>query len=178
MLEEGWHIPALLCVPLRRSFLALLLFHDAIHNQTNIHFLNSVLSINVLKVSFRSKSRVLYNFLNDFFLVSFTVYEIGPLIPQFADRWRCKLSHRVAHILFTIPRYQLYGLSCHRLEVKEGVTDISRNPVYTADQLWNRVSNPEFSDLKFENITARPPLPHKMLKFGKGRAGSGEILVI
>ncbi|GBM16617.1 hypothetical protein AVEN_88956-1 [Araneus ventricosus] len=87
--------------------------------QTNVHFKRSVLSINVRNVSFRTKSRVLYNFLIDFFLVPFTVYEIGPLIPKFADRWRCKLSHRVAHNLFTIPGHQLYGLSCHRLEVKE-----------------------------------------------------------
>ncbi|GBO06155.1 hypothetical protein AVEN_113790-1 [Araneus ventricosus] len=115
------------------------------HNQTHVHFLYSVLSINARKVYFSTKSRVLYNSLIDFFLVSFTVYEIGPLIPKFADRWRCKLPHRVAHSLFTIPRHQLYGLSCRRLEVKWGVPDISGNPVSMRAK-WQEVWDTEVNN--------------------------------
>ncbi|GBM44700.1 hypothetical protein AVEN_216277-1 [Araneus ventricosus] len=73
------------------------------NNQTNVHFLHSVLSVNVLKVLFRTTSRMLYNFLILFFLVSFTVYDIGPLIPKFPNSWRCKLSNRAEHSRFTIP---------------------------------------------------------------------------
>ncbi|GBL58302.1 hypothetical protein AVEN_163257-1 [Araneus ventricosus] len=116
------------------------------HNQINVPFLHSVFSINVRKASFRTKSRVLYNFLIDKFLVSFTVCEIGQLIPQFANRWRCKLSHQEAHnSLFTIPRHQLYGLSCHRLEVKGGATDISGNPVLN-------VTNVNFKNILFISL--------------------------
>ncbi len=70
------------------------------------------------------------NFVIDFFFHRYrTIFQIKIPILKFTNRWHCKLSHQVAHSLFTIPRNQLYSLSCHCLEVKGDVTDVSGNPV-------------------------------------------------
>ncbi|GBM39775.1 hypothetical protein AVEN_24996-1 [Araneus ventricosus] len=39
---------------------------------------------------------------------------------EFATRWRCKGSHRIAHRRFTISRHYIHDSSCRRSEGKRG----------------------------------------------------------
>ncbi|GBL96826.1 hypothetical protein AVEN_118949-1, partial [Araneus ventricosus] len=89
-------------------------------DQTNARFTLLVLSIIALKVSFRTKSKKVYNFVIDFFPVSCTVFEIETLTQLFIARWRCSRSHRVAYGHFTIPRHHVYGNICRRSQVNVG----------------------------------------------------------
>ena len=99
------------------------------HETTNARFNRCILHINAYKVSFRTKSRMLYNFVNHFFYLSRFVFEIRMLTPQFSTRWRGRWFHSVAHGYFTIPRHYFYEYSSSRSEVKRVARDFSGHTV-------------------------------------------------
>ncbi|GBN69769.1 hypothetical protein AVEN_111939-1 [Araneus ventricosus] len=98
--------------------------------QTNTYFKRSVLSIYVRKVSFCTKSMMLYNFVIHFFLLSRIVLEIITLTLPFSTRWRCNWFHPVAPSHFTMPIHHSYEGSCSHSVVKRVVRDFSGHPVY------------------------------------------------
>ena len=100
------------------------------HEKTNARFNHSILRINIQQVSFRTKSMMLYNFVNHFFSLSCFVFEIGMLTPQFSTRWRRRWFHSIAHSYFTIPRHHFYEYSSSRSEVKRVARDFSGHTVY------------------------------------------------
>ena len=100
------------------------------HGKTNARFNHSILHINVHKISFRTNSMMLYNFVNHYFSLFHSVFEIGILTPKFSTRWRRRWCQSVAHGYFNIPRHHFYEYSSSRSEVKRVARDFSGHTVY------------------------------------------------
>lgn len=76
---------------------------------------------NVYKISFRSKSMLLYNFVIQYFSAFRIVFNIDTLTSDFSARKRSKQSHRIMHVYFTllyVDIHHIYDCNCRRPKFK------------------------------------------------------------